>query len=139
MKVSPVVNEEFSLFAIIDISALVSGTDERYMVASQIGEACRECGFFYIVGHGVDENLQQRLEELRTRNRMKLQQFPNVLHFHAWWCTYFMTTTLKIRQTAEGIRIFILSSAELKVHGPLNSKLLIQKFMPICWLNINLR
>ncbi|MBW4597309.1 MAG: isopenicillin N synthase family oxygenase [Brasilonema angustatum HA4187-MV1] len=64
MKVSPVVNEEFSQFPIIDISALVSGTDERYIVASQIGEACREWGFFYIVGHGVDENLQQRLEEL---------------------------------------------------------------------------
>ena len=64
MKISPVVNEGFSQVPIIDISALVCGTDERYTVASQIGEACRECGFFYIIGHGVNENLQQRIEEL---------------------------------------------------------------------------
>jgi isopenicillin N synthase-like dioxygenase len=30
---------------------------------AQIGNACRDSGFFYIVGHGVDEHLQQRLEE----------------------------------------------------------------------------
>ncbi len=49
---------------VINISALVSHKDERHTVASQIGQACRECGFFYVVGHGVDECLQQRLEEL---------------------------------------------------------------------------
>lgn len=48
---------------IIDISALVSRTEDRYAVAAQIKEACRESGFFYIVGHGVDETLQQRLEQ----------------------------------------------------------------------------
>jgi isopenicillin N synthase-like dioxygenase len=31
--------------------------------ASSIGEACRDHGFFYVVGHGVDEGLQRRLEE----------------------------------------------------------------------------
>ncbi|MFQ4143588.1 isopenicillin N synthase family dioxygenase [Chlorogloeopsis sp. ULAP02] len=67
MKISPVVAQEFSSVPIIDISALVSGTDERHTVASQIGEACRECGFFYIVGHGVDEYLQQSLEQLSRK------------------------------------------------------------------------
>lgn len=33
-------------------------------MAAQIGAACREVGFFYIVGHGVDVLLQQRLESL---------------------------------------------------------------------------
>jgi len=34
------------------------------VLASQIGLACREYGFFYIVAHGVDQDLQQRLEQL---------------------------------------------------------------------------
>jgi isopenicillin N synthase-like dioxygenase len=39
----------------------------RRAVAAQIGEACRESGFFYAVGHGVDEGLQQRLREQSRR------------------------------------------------------------------------
>ena len=49
---------------VIDISALVSGNEDRDEVAGRIGQACRDWGFFYIVGHGVDENLQRRLEEV---------------------------------------------------------------------------
>jgi isopenicillin N synthase-like dioxygenase len=49
---------------VIDISALVSGNEDRREVAGRIGQACRDWGFFYIVGHGVDENLQRRLEEV---------------------------------------------------------------------------
>ncbi len=64
MKNLQVVNKGFSSVPIIDISALVSGKGDRLTVASQIGQACRKCGFFYIVGHGVDEGLQQRLEQL---------------------------------------------------------------------------
>jgi len=40
---------------IIDVSALVSGNEDRPEVAGRIGQACRDWGFFYIVGHGVDE------------------------------------------------------------------------------------
>ncbi|MEP7140232.1 MAG: 2-oxoglutarate and iron-dependent oxygenase domain-containing protein, partial [Caldimonas sp.] len=32
--------------------------------AQAIGEACRAHGFFYIVGHGIDESLGRRLEAL---------------------------------------------------------------------------
>ena len=49
---------------VIDISALVSGKEDRDEVAGRIGQACRDWGFFYIVGHGVDEHLQRRLEEV---------------------------------------------------------------------------
>ena len=49
---------------VIDIHPLIAGTAARDRVAKQIGQACREYGFFYIVGHGVDEELQQRLERL---------------------------------------------------------------------------
>ncbi|OUL20222.1 2-oxoglutarate and iron-dependent oxygenase domain-containing protein [Nostoc sp. 106C] len=67
MKISQVVDEGFAQVPVIDISALVSGKGDRLIVASQIGQACRECGFFYIVGHGVDEELQQRLEQLSRK------------------------------------------------------------------------
>ncbi|HLJ96524.1 MAG TPA: 2-oxoglutarate and iron-dependent oxygenase domain-containing protein [Gemmataceae bacterium] len=56
--------QDFSLIPIIDVSELVSGTAGRRAVASQIGQACRESGFFYVVGHGVDEALQERLQNL---------------------------------------------------------------------------
>jgi isopenicillin N synthase-like dioxygenase len=46
---------------LVDIAPLVSGRD-RQRVADEIGRACRECGFFYIVGHGVDAGLEERLE-----------------------------------------------------------------------------
>ena len=49
---------------IIDISPLVLETEDRHEVAAKIGQACRECGFFYIVGHGVEDYLQRRLEDV---------------------------------------------------------------------------
>ncbi|ALF56102.1 iron oxidase [Nostoc piscinale CENA21] len=50
---------------IIDINALVSQTSKSYSVmAEQIRQACQDYGFFYIVGHGVDEQLQKQLENL---------------------------------------------------------------------------
>jgi isopenicillin N synthase-like dioxygenase len=41
---------------VIDISA------RREDAAREIGEACRKYGFFYVVGHGVSDELQERLE-----------------------------------------------------------------------------
>ncbi|HEY9632325.1 MAG TPA: 2-oxoglutarate and iron-dependent oxygenase domain-containing protein [Coleofasciculaceae cyanobacterium] len=64
MKILQVADNGLEHIPIIDIHALVKGTDERHAVADQIGQACRDCGFFYIVGHGVDEGLQQGLEQL---------------------------------------------------------------------------
>ena len=48
---------------VIDISALVSGTGDREEAAARIENACRDWGFFQIIGHGVDERLQDRLED----------------------------------------------------------------------------
>jgi isopenicillin N synthase-like dioxygenase len=55
---------EFSQIPIIDMSGLVAGGPSRRAVAERLGEACRESGFFYVVGHGVDAALQSRLREL---------------------------------------------------------------------------
>lgn len=55
---------------VIDVSALAADTgdtDERSEVAARIGAACRAHGFFYVIGHGVDEALVHRLEDLSHR------------------------------------------------------------------------
>ena len=52
---------DFSHVRVIDVGSLRDGGDAK-AVANEIALACRECGFFYVVGHGVDEGLQQRLE-----------------------------------------------------------------------------
>jgi isopenicillin N synthase-like dioxygenase len=49
---------------VIDISPLVYGKGDRRQVAAEIGRACRGAGFFYVLGHGVEQSLQQRLEEV---------------------------------------------------------------------------
>ncbi len=49
---------------LIDISPLRADGANLDDVARQIDRACRETGFFYVVGHGVDVGLQQRLNEL---------------------------------------------------------------------------
>ena len=49
---------------IINIAPLVHTTGEPTTVATQMSQACREHGFFYIRGHGVDNALLERLERL---------------------------------------------------------------------------
>ena len=54
---------DFSFVRVVDLSTLLDGTKPQ-QVADEIGVACRECGFFYVVGHGIAETLQSRLETL---------------------------------------------------------------------------
>ena len=55
---------DFSHIPIVDVSPLVADTPDKQSTARQLGQACRESGFFYVVGHGVDETLQARLVSL---------------------------------------------------------------------------
>jgi isopenicillin N synthase-like dioxygenase len=55
---------EFAQVPVVDIGPLVERSPAQIDVARQLGAACRECGFFYIVGHGVPEELIARLERL---------------------------------------------------------------------------
>ena len=57
-------SNEFSHVPVIDVAPLVNRAAERAHTAEQIGAACRESGFFYVVSHGVDESLCRRLETL---------------------------------------------------------------------------
>ncbi|WP_165251357.1 isopenicillin N synthase family dioxygenase [Paludisphaera soli] len=55
---------DFTNIPIIDVAELVTRGPRRGEVAARMGEACRESGFFYAVGHGVDQGLQDRLRDL---------------------------------------------------------------------------
>jgi isopenicillin N synthase-like dioxygenase len=52
------------MLPVIDVAPLVSGAGDRSAVAAAIARACRQSGFFYVVGHGIEEHLQRRLEEV---------------------------------------------------------------------------
>lgn len=58
---------------IIDIAPLVAADRGQMQVARTLAEACRDAGFFYIVGHGIDQTLQARLEDL-SRQFFSLDQ-----------------------------------------------------------------
>src|SRR5215510_12390457 len=55
---------DFSHIPAIDVSQLVRGGPGRFAVARELADACRESGFFYALGHGVDPELQARLHAL---------------------------------------------------------------------------
>jgi isopenicillin N synthase-like dioxygenase len=55
---------EFSHIPIIDATELVASSPRPRAVVEQLGTACRESGFFYLVGHGVDPVLQCRVRDL---------------------------------------------------------------------------
>jgi isopenicillin N synthase-like dioxygenase len=52
---------------VVDVAPLVTGTGDVGDVARRIDAACREAGFFSIVGHGVDADLQKRVDGLSRR------------------------------------------------------------------------
>lgn len=61
--ISATISNELQL-PVIDIRGLVAQTGDASSIAARIGRACSEVGFFYIVGHGVEELLQEKLEIL---------------------------------------------------------------------------
>lgn len=60
---------DFTQVPLIDIGPLLCNgpPHDRLAVAAELGRACRDCGFFYITGHGISPELQQRLEDLSRR------------------------------------------------------------------------
>ncbi|MDB5391606.1 MAG: 2OG-Fe(II) oxygenase [Planctomycetaceae bacterium] len=56
--------DDFSSLPIIDVASLASDGVRKQQTAARIDAACRQSGFFYVVGHGVDTGLQQHLQAL---------------------------------------------------------------------------
>lgn len=56
-----------SQIPVIDVSDLVADAPGKEAVSQALGAACRNAGFFYVVGHGVEEGLQTRLREASRR------------------------------------------------------------------------
>lgn len=52
---------------VIDVAPLVGGPGDLGATAAAIGRACRDFGFFYVTGHGVDPALEARLFEQARR------------------------------------------------------------------------
>ena len=65
-----------SSLPIINVNPLINRESASYnkifKVSKEISKACRDTGFFYINGHGVDERLQLKLEQL-SRQFFKLE------------------------------------------------------------------
>ncbi len=57
-------SSEFTHIPLIDVADLVADAPGKTAVAAKINQACRQSGFFYVVGHGVDDELQRSLLEL---------------------------------------------------------------------------
>jgi isopenicillin N synthase-like dioxygenase len=55
------------MLPVVDVRPLVSPNEDRYRVAQQIGDACRDWGFFYVVGHAVEPRLIRELEQASRR------------------------------------------------------------------------
>lgn len=49
---------------VINLQRLVGGQTDRSVLAKELNLACREFGFFYIIGHGISVSLQTELETL---------------------------------------------------------------------------
>ncbi len=52
---------------LIDIKSLFDPEADHSQVIEEISTACRDIGFFYICGHGVNQRLQHQLEQLSKR------------------------------------------------------------------------
>ncbi len=52
---------------VVDIAGINGTVEESQLVATDIRNACLTNGFFYVINHGVDQDLQDRLELISQR------------------------------------------------------------------------
>ena len=109
---------------VIDVGPLVHGGD-LVPVAAAIDAACRDLGFFYIVGHGVDPELTARLDAL-SREFFSLPEHEkeaiSMRHGGRAWRGWFPLggeLTSGVPDAKEGIYFGTeLPSSDRPMHGP---------------------
>mmetsp|Transcript_10730 Transcript_10730/g.16828 ORF Transcript_10730/g.16828 Transcript_10730/m.16828 type:complete len:249 (-) Transcript_10730:702-1448(-) len=80
----------FTSIPIVDIGKLGGSVSERTVIGKELDAACRDCGFFYIRGHGVDETLLKSVRELTREwfdlpdNQKQLIQVGEHTKFRGW-------------------------------------------------------
>ncbi|MEM8891741.1 MAG: 2-oxoglutarate and iron-dependent oxygenase domain-containing protein [Bacteroidota bacterium] len=52
---------------VIDVSPLLEKGGNKQTTARELAAACKAYGFFYVVGHGISEVLQQKMEDLSAQ------------------------------------------------------------------------
>ena len=52
---------------VINVYPLLKKEGNKENVARKLAEACKTYGFFYVVGHGISEDLQERMEDLSAQ------------------------------------------------------------------------
>ena len=64
-QISAVVTNSNSVVPVIDLGPYFAGTSQdKLRVATELGRACREVGFYVIVGHGVDPQFIGQIESV---------------------------------------------------------------------------
>ena len=62
-QIDAVAGSSKSFIPVIDMAPYLAGTPEgKRQVATQLDRACREVGFYIIVGHGVDPSLIEQVD-----------------------------------------------------------------------------
>ena len=109
----------------VDVSPLVRGTGDAQAVAAAIDAACRETGFFAIVGHGIDPALRARLDALSREFFALPDSEKAVIEMarggNAWrgWFPVGGELTAGIPDQKEGIYFGAeLPPSSLPLHGP---------------------
>ncbi|MGH8610549.1 MAG: 2-oxoglutarate and iron-dependent oxygenase domain-containing protein [Gammaproteobacteria bacterium] len=76
MENTPTLNNTPYRLPVIDIRPLSTPDEDRDRVAAQIGQACREQGFFYVIGHEVDVCTRDLRDLRRVPARQGIQGLP---------------------------------------------------------------
>jgi isopenicillin N synthase-like dioxygenase len=110
---------------ILDIAPLVTKRGDARVVADAIDAACRETGFFSIVGHGVDPSLRARLDrvarEFFALDAAEKAEIEMARGRNAWrgWFPVGGELTTGIPDQKEGIYFGAeLPPSERALHGP---------------------